>query len=99
MDVIAVIVYQGILQVSYLDDILDHSVKAFAEAVGGKVDVDSRKVDMKEAFLDIMKGADKRELERKRGKKPVKDEPPKSPEPKATNGAAAVSPAASPAAG
>ena len=39
-------------------------------------------VDMKEAFLDIMKGADKRELERKRGKKPVKDEPPKSPEPK-----------------
>jgi signal recognition particle receptor subunit alpha len=98
MDVIAVIVYQGILQVSYLDDILDHSVKAFAEAVGGKVDVDSRKVDMKEAFLDIMKGADKRELERKRGKKPVKDEP-KSPEPKATNGAAAGSPAASPGAG
>ena len=34
------------------------------------------------ADVDIMKGADKRELERKRGKKPVKDEPPKSPEPK-----------------
>ena len=41
---------------------------------------DPMAVDMKNAFLEIMKGADKRQIELKRGKKPAVD--PKAAEPK-----------------